>query len=179
MRKINGDWIIEIMSRPDWDNEVLELLELCAEERVELGELYSDKLYIDKYGINIEFDERLRSEKQRAEAGQANIYFQGVSFREDCKIPLPFGLVLGDDRRTCIEKINNHANIVHLFRYPDGDDILLEDKDKKYFFKPQYTEDENHFLINIVVYTWDIKLDLNENCMPYKISIEEALQRDR
>ena len=176
MRKINGDWIIEIMSRPDWDDEVLELLELCGEERVELGELYSDELYIDKYGINIEFDEQLCSEKQRAEAGQANIYFQGVSFREDCKIPLPFGLVLGDDRRTCIEKINNHANIVHLFRSAVIDSLLLEDADKKYFFKPQYSEDEKYTLIDIYAFTWDIKMDLNKNYMPKKISIEEALQ---
>ena len=176
MRKINGDWIIEIMSRPDWDDEVLELLELCDEERVELDEFYSQDLYIENYNIKIEFGKQLCSEKQRAEAGQANIYFQGVSFREDCKIPLPFGLVLGDDRRTCIEKINNHAKIVHLFRSSLIDSLLLEDADKKYFLKLKYEKHEKQNLQRTNSFTWDINMDLNKNYMPKKISIEEALQ---
>jgi len=176
MQLLNGDHLIKLMSRPEWDDEVLALLELCGEERVELGELYSINLYIDKFDIKLKFSEQLCSKKQRAEEEAGNFYLQGISFYDECTISLPFGLKWGDKRNVCVQKIKEHSQIVHLFRYGTGDDYLLEDEDKKYFFKLEFTEDEEVLTESIVSFVWDIDMDLNKNYMEDKISIEEALK---
>jgi hypothetical protein len=155
---------------------VLTLLEFCEEERVVLKDEYTKDIYVEKYDIELEFNERLKSEKQRAEAEAGNLYFQGVSFNEDCKIPLPFGLKVGDDRRTCISKINKNSKILHISRAKIIDSILLEDEDKKYFFKLKYLDDKEQTLVSIFALTFDVETDLNQDHIrKRKISIEEAL----
>jgi len=175
MKTLNGDWLIEIMSKPEHSDEVLDLLELCDLERVDMKSCISDDIRVEKYGIELEFSWRVKSEKQRAEAEHGNLYFQGVSFYENCTIPLPFGLKKGDSRKVATQKINDNAKIIHIFRCEMVDSILLEDNDKKYFFKPRYTTDTDETLIQIVAFTWDIDMDLNENYMKTKITLEEAL----
>jgi hypothetical protein len=175
MNELNGEHLIRLMSRPEWDDEVLALLELCGEERVDLGDMYSKDIYIDKFDIELEFNRHLKSEKQRAEAEAGNFYLQGVSFYDECTMSLPFGLQWGDKRNICAQKINDNAKIVHLFRYGTGDDYLLEDEDKKYFFKLEFTKNEGILTEYIVSFVWNIDMDLNENYMEDKISIEEAL----
>ena len=180
MQLLNGDHLIKLMGRPEWDDEVLELLELCDLERVELGEMFSKYIYVEKYDIKLTFSEDLNSEKQRAEAEAGNIYLQWVSFYEESKIPLPFGLKWGDKRNVCVQKIKEHSQIVHLFRTSTEkaqiDSYLLEDEDEKYFFKLDFTGDEEVLTESIVSFVWDIDMDLNKNYMPKKISIEEALK---
>ena len=143
MKELNGDWLIEIMSQEEHSDEVLDLLELCELERVDMTGCVTTNIRVEKYGIELEFSWNLESEKQRAKAEHGNLYFQGVSFYENCTIPLPFGLKKGDGRKVATQKINDNAKIIDIFRSPTIDSILLEDKDKKYFFKPEYTNDSD------------------------------------
>jgi len=175
MKTLNGDWLIEIMSKPEHSDEVLDLLEVFKLERVKYKGGFTQDIKVKEFGIKLEFSGAEYSEKQRAEAENSNLYFQGVSFYEDCTIPLPFGLKKGDSRKVATQKIHNNAKIIHIFRYEMQDSILLEDNDKKYFFKPRYTTDADETLIQIVAFTWDIDMDLNENYMKTKITLEEAL----
>ena len=175
MKTLNGDWLIEIMSKPEHSDEVLDLLELCELERVDMKSCISDEIRVEKYGIELDFSWSVKSEKQRAEAEQGNLYFQGVSFFENCTIPLPFGLKKGDSRKVATQKINENAKIIHIFRYEMVDSILLEDSDKKYFFKVEYTTDADETLFDIYTFTWNIDMDLNRNYMKTKITLEEAL----
>ena len=180
MNELNGDHLTKIMSRPEWDDEVLALLELCEEERVDLGDMYTKNIYVEKFGIKLKFSADLNSEKQREEAEAGNLYLQGISFYDESTISLPFGLKWGDERNVCVQKIKECSQIVHLFRTRTEkaqiDSYLLEDEDKKYFFKLKFTEDEEVLTESIVSFVWDIDMDLNKNYMPKKISIEEALK---
>ena len=176
MQNLNGDWIIEIMSQPEWSDEVLDLLELCKLERVEAMGDYTQEFYIEKYDIELGFSEYLKSKKQKEKAEEGNLYFQEISFYKNCTIPLPFGLKLGDSRKVVRRKIYENAKILHLFQWDYIDNFLLEDKDKIYFFKPEYTDDLDKKLVDIVAFTWDTNMDLNKNYMKDKISIEEALK---
>jgi len=178
MKELNGDWLIEIMSQEEHSDEVLDLLEICKLNRIKFkpGGVFSEDIRIKEFGIKLNFSEGLNSEKQRAKAEEGNVYLQGVSFYEDCTISLPFGLQLGDSRVVATKKISENAKILHIFRHLEIDSILLEDKDKIYFFKPGYRDDSRGKLTSIVAFVWDIDMDLNKNYMPVKISIEEALK---
>ncbi len=178
MQKLNGDWLIEIMSQPEHSNEVLDLLDLCELDRIDMGKSYTIDFRVKKYNIELNFSCSKDSVKQRAEEEEGNFYFQGVCFYENCTTPLPFELKIGDDKRTCAQKTHAHAKIVYLFRTSTEkaqiDSYLLEDADKKYFFKLEFTLEE-HRLESIFAFTWNIDMDLNRNYMKKKISIEEAL----
>ncbi len=137
---------------------------------------YSVKCRAEKYGIDLNFSWDTNSEKQRAEKELRNLYFDAVSFRKECSIPLPFGLKKEDNRMEATKNIHENAKILHLFRSSYVDAILLEDNDKKYFFKVKYTDDEDEKLVDIYAHVWNIDMDLNKNYMQHKINIEEALK---
>jgi len=164
------------MSQAEHSDEVLDLLELCELERVDMGKSYTVDFRVKKYDIKLNFSWSTDSEKQRAEEEQSNLYFQGVSFYENCTIPLPFGLKKGDTGSVITKKIHENSKILHIFRSSVIDSFLLEDRDKIYFFKIGYTEDDFRKLIDIVAFTWDVDMDLNRNYMKKKISIDEALK---
>ena len=174
MKEVNGDWLIKIMSQSEWSDEVLDLLDICELERVNMYNEYSVDIRVQKYGIDLKFGWQLCSEKQRAKPEERNLYFQGVSFREECTISLPFGLKQGEDRKTCVQKIADNAKIVHIFRWDYLDSFLLEDEDKKYIFDITYTNNENHLLVNIGTFTWDIDMDMRYY-IPNELTLQEAL----
>jgi len=171
--ELTGDWLIEMMSRPEWNDEVLNALELLGLERA-FGRGVSVESYAEKYGIELGFSRWEKSAKQKKER-LINLYLQGISFKKNCTIPLPFGLKMGDTRLVTTQKINKNAKIIHLFRWDYIDSFFLEDKDKIYFFKPEYTNDSDKKLVDIYAFVWNINMDL-KNYMVNKISIEEALK---
>ena len=73
--QIDGDFLVKILSRPEQDEEVQEMLEFFEEDRVIVNPEYGSK-DIYKYDIKLVFSLFVESEKQRAEKEKGNTYFQ-------------------------------------------------------------------------------------------------------
>lgn len=175
--RINGDFLVKILSRPEWDDEVQEMLEFFEEDRVIVDPEYgSEDIYIEKYDIKLEFSLFTESKKQRAEEEKGNTYFQSVSFPNDCKISFPFDLKLGDSTKTCIEKISKKVDNIRIFRFPLIDSLLIDYNNEKFMLKIKYDSKEERSLINLLIRTHNIKMDLNKNYTPVEISLKQALK---
>jgi len=173
--EVNGDLLVEVLSLPEWDTNVLNLLDLCEVERISIDEEeLSIDIEVDKYKIELEFSRLLKSEKQLGEAEQGNIYLEQVFFDTDCLITLPFGLEIGDTTELCIKKIFSKTKPLKRFKFPAIYTLLLKDENKKYLLDLGYTEDSDRVLIDVMINTFDINMTMeylepNEVPLDYKI----------
>lgn len=174
--RINGDFLIKILSRPEWDEEVQEMLEFFEQDRIIVDpEFGREKLYIEKYDIKLEFTLFAYSSKQRAEEEKGNTYFQQVSFPNTCRIDFPFDLKVGDSTKTCTKKINKHVDKIRIFRFPEIDTFIIDYNKETLMLDIVYSE-ENKKLERIAISTFNIKMNLNKNYTPREISLKQALE---
>jgi len=103
-----------------------------------MGKSYTVDFRVKKYDIKLNFSWSTDSEKQRAEEEQSNLYFQGVSFYENCTIPLPFGLKKGDIGSVVTKKIHENSKILHIFRSSVIDSLIIVAKKGGYLDSATY-----------------------------------------
>ena len=139
---INKNTFIEILSLPEWDERVSNILEYLKLERpfIEKGEIDCFRTST-KYGIQMLFDDCCDTIIQKEMEDKGNLYLNQISFEKDTPFTLPFEITVQDNYDTVISKIG---------RVPDmksrGSDTSfswdIEEKDKVIRFVCEFN-DEN------------------------------------
>jgi len=159
--EITGDTLIRVLSCPEWDKQVREILEALGLGRIEMsGEFFSEDFYVEKYDLGLGFSYVCKTSQQYEKSDLNDIYLNKVSFKKNCSIPLPFGLEKGDSYDTCINKIKAHTQLLKHFRAnPSMGRLQLQDKEKQYFFIMGFSENEKQGLEDIVMHPVDVEED--------------------
>lgn len=103
---IDKNTFIEILSLPEWDERILNILEYMELERpsLEQGEIDCFRTS-EKYGIEMLFDSNCTTEIQKEMENQGNLYLNQISFSKDTPFILPFDLTMEDNYDTVISKM--------------------------------------------------------------------------
>ena len=170
--QITGDTLVRVLSRPEWDDSVREVLEALGLGRIEMsGEFFSEDFYVEKYDLSLEFSYVCATPQQYERSEINDAYLNQVSFKKNCSIPLPFGLKKGDSYDVCIEKIKLHTHPLKCFRaHPLIVMLQLEDVEKQYFFVMSFSKDEHRGLEKIVMYPVNIKGDYS-SFQQYEVAV--------
>ncbi len=149
---IDGNNMIELLSLPEWDDRILDMLEEFGEKRP-VYDPNDTTIFIKPAGYDIEmmFDARNRTEKQKEMAGQGNLYFNQIILKNITTIKLPFSIEMGDNYETISKKIGKKADYTNKY-----DSVsrhwLLDDGEKQYFLNCDFT-DENLITWNSIWFT--------------------------
>lgn len=139
---LDGNNMIELLSLPEWDERILDMLEEFGEERP-VYDPNDTTIFIKPAGYDIEmmFDDWTTTEKQKKMAGQGNLFLSQISLKNTTKIKLPFGIEAGDNYETISKKIGKKADYTNKY-----DSVsrhwLLDDGEKQYFLNCVFS-DEN------------------------------------
>ncbi|MBU3013275.1 hypothetical protein KO488_00805 [Poseidonibacter lekithochrous] len=139
---LDGNNMIEMLSLPEWDDRVLDMLEEFGEERPKVID-GNTTIFITRkdYGFEMMFDEVASTEKQKENIGQGNLYFNQIILKNDTKIKLPFGIETSDNYEAICKKIGKKADsknkyVKNRFRW------ILNDKEKEYFINIVFTDEK-------------------------------------
>ena len=130
---IDGNNMIELLSLPEWDDRVLDMLEEFGEERPKVID-GNTTIFITRkdYGFEMMFDEVVSTKKQIEMEGQGNLYLNQIVLKRETKIKLPFDINVNDNYKTIAKKIGKKANYKNKHR-DEKLHWLLDDGEKKYF----------------------------------------------
>ena len=108
---IDGNNMIELLSLPEWDDRVLDMLEEFGEERPKVID-GNTTIFITRkdYGFEMMFDEVVSTKKQIEMEGQGNLYLNQIVLKRETKIKLPFGIETSDNYEVICTKIGRKAN---------------------------------------------------------------------
>lgn len=138
---IDGNNMIELLSLPEWDDRILDMLEEFGEERP-VYDPNDTTIFIKPAGYDIEmmFDESCHTLRQKEDVGQGNLYFNQITLNYTTKIKLPFGIKAGDNYETISQKIGKKADyknryITHYYHW------VLDDGKKTYSLNCDFTDE--------------------------------------
>lgn len=139
---IDGNNMIEMLSLPEWDDRIIDMLEEFAEKRPVLGINDTDVFIMpDGYNLQMMFDERCITDDQLKLKSGGNLYLNQISINQPSKIILPFKLEFSDSYEIMSQKIGRKPDFRNK-RKKEKFNWLLEDDSKKYFLHVEF-EDED------------------------------------
>jgi len=110
--EITENTFIDILGLPDWDDRVLEILEVLELDRPEVkeGEVYA-YLSSSKYDIALMFDYDSITLEQKAMEDAGNLYLNQITFNENTTLILPYNIHMGDNYNTIVNKIGRKTDL--------------------------------------------------------------------
>ncbi|XOB63271.1 hypothetical protein ACMC56_05540 [Campylobacterota bacterium DY0563] len=156
---LDGNNMIELLSLPEWDEKIIDMLEEFGEERP-VYDPNDTTIFIKPAGYDIEmmFDDWIITDKQKEMAGQGNLYFNQIILKNTTKIKFPFGIEAVDNYKTISKKIGKKADYTN--KYDDTRlTWLLDDGEKKYFLGCNFDDQSFNTLKRISLTLYDKEID--------------------
>jgi len=155
---LDGNNMIELLSLPEWDDRILDMLEEFGEERPVYDPESTSFITPQGYGFEMMFTTRLHTEKQKEMAGQGNLFLSQIVLHDDTTIKLPFGIAMGDDYESISQKIGKKVDYKN--KYDDTRlTWLLDDGEKKYFLGCNFEDNSFHELKRLSLTLFDKEMN--------------------
>ncbi|WP_320033433.1 hypothetical protein [Halarcobacter sp.] len=157
--KLDGNNMIELLSLPEWDEKIIDMLEEFGEERpVYNPEQSYVFVTLKDYGLEMMFETDCLTPKQKEHAGEGNLWLNQIVFNDETTIKLPFNLEIGDNYETISKKIGKKADYTN--KYDDTRlTWLLDDGEKKYFLGCNFDDQSFNTLKRISLTLYDKEIN--------------------
>lgn len=165
--KLDGSKLIELLTLPEWDEKVQNLLKEIGEKRPKLNENeYSTFVTSKEYGLEWVFTEESITKEQKENCNEGNLYFNCITFYPTEKTILPF-LIEDSDTYDEIEKKIGKEALYGNQHIPEMVTWKLIKNDKKYCFRILFSNKNLNEMLYILVAPFNEEHDNSTWAIPF------------